>query len=218
MKKLLLLLLAYAVGGAIINVAVAWVGTWLQRNSVSHSMSESERASLWNVNAPQEWPRAGPMFGTKHVSGFTDYRVIGARPAHVSPQFTEVTSYIPRYDLIICDQGWPCRATRAMDFVCQDSETSPEMRWQRQGILLTSTDSRVFGLKPLWPGFAINTIFYAAILWLLFAAPGFVRRRLRVRRGQCPACAYPVGASDVCTECGAQLKSRNAETQKAEIT
>jgi hypothetical protein len=39
-------------------------------------------------------------------------------------------------------------------------------------------------------------------LWLLFAAPGWVRRRIRARRGQCPACAYPVGASTVCTECG----------------
>jgi hypothetical protein len=59
--------------------------------------------------------------------------------------------------------------------------------------------------SPLWPGFAINTIFYAAILWLLFTVPRFVRRRIRARGGQCPACAYPVGASDVCTECGAAV-------------
>jgi hypothetical protein len=61
-----------------------------------------------------------------------------------------------------------------------------------------------------WP-VAINTVFYAAILWVLFAALG-IRRWRRIRRGQCPACAYPVGSSDVCTECGAELK------QKAEST
>jgi hypothetical protein len=58
---------------------------------------------------------------------------------------------------------------------------------------------------PLWPGFAVNTLFYAAILWLLFAARLLLpwwRRRRRIRRGLCPACAYPVGTSPVCTECG----------------
>ena len=29
-----------------------------------------------------------------------------------------------------------------------------------------------------------------AILWLLFAAPGFVGRRIRIKCGQCPACGY----------------------------
>jgi hypothetical protein len=54
---------------------------------------------------------------------------------------------------------------------------------------------------PLWPEFAINTVFYASILWMLFAGPGWIRRRVRIKRGLCPACAYSVGASDVCTEC-----------------
>ena len=58
---------------------------------------------------------------------------------------------------------------------------------------------------PLWPGFAINTVFYAAILWVLFFVPGLVKRTLRRRRDLCPACAYPVRTSKVCTECGKQL-------------
>ncbi|MCI0362376.1 MAG: hypothetical protein L0219_00750 [Phycisphaerales bacterium] len=65
-------------------------------------------------------------------------------------------------------------------------------------------------MLPIWPGFAINTIFYAAILWggwLLFAAPGLVRRRRRIKRGLCPACAYPIGASATCTECGKAIPS-----------
>ena len=61
---------------------------------------------------------------------------------------------------------------------------------------------RLIPLKPLWPGFAINTVFYAAVLWLLLICPGRLRRFLRLRRGLCPACAYPIGTSDVCTECG----------------
>jgi hypothetical protein len=52
----------------------------------------------------------------------------------------------------------------------------------------------------------VNTIFYAAILWVLFTAPGSIRRWRRVRRGLCPACAYPVGVWGTCTECGGPLK------------
>ncbi len=52
----------------------------------------------------------------------------------------------------------------------------------------------------------INTIFYAVMRWLLFAAPGFVRRRYRIKRGLCPSCAYPVGESDLCSECGKPVR------------
>ena len=52
-------------------------------------------------------------------------------------------------------------------------------------------------------GFAINTLFYAGVLWVLFCGPFALRRMIRRRRGQCPACAYPIGQSPVCTECGA---------------
>ena len=79
-----------------------------------------------------------------------------------------------------------------------------------------SADSlKALAWQPLWPGFAINTIFYAAIVWMLYAAPvklhHVARRNRRIKRGQCPACAYPVGASDVCTECGKPVTPKSVE-------
>ena len=65
-------------------------------------------------------------------------------------------------------------------------------------------------MRPIWPGFAINTVFYAGILWLLVAIPARVRRWRRTRRGLCAKCAYPVGASEVCTECGAAIRPGGA--------
>jgi hypothetical protein len=72
-------------------------------------------------------------------------------------------------------------------------------------------------LLPLWPtfaGFAINTLFYASILlggWLLFVAPFALRRRIRTKRGLCPACGYNLrgspATSDACPECGGTLPS-----------
>ncbi len=71
------------------------------------------------------------------------------------------------------------------------------MKWLEQ------TELDTFPYRPIWPGFALNTLFYAALLWLLFLlAPRQIRRHVRVRRGLCPACGYPVGESAVCSECG----------------
>jgi hypothetical protein len=58
----------------------------------------------------------------------------------------------------------------------------------------------------IWSGFAINTIFYAAALWFIFAIPATVKRLRRRRRGQCIHCGYdlrgqPTGSAK-CPECG----------------
>lgn len=67
---------------------------------------------------------------------------------------------------------------------------------------------RTMPIRPIWGGFAANTVFYASVLWILVAASGAVRRRVRVRRGLCPACAYPTGSSAACSECGRPVASR----------
>ena len=81
----------------------------------------------------------------------------------------------------------------------------------RNGILLpvninmyTVYDIRALPLRPIWPGFAINTIFYAAILWLLTLGPFTARRMIRRKRGQCIKCGYDLrGTSEGgCPECG----------------
>jgi hypothetical protein len=66
-------------------------------------------------------------------------------------------------------------------------------------------------LRPLWPGFAINTVFYAAILWMLFAVTGAMRGWRRAKRGLCVKCGYDLrgrGAnSTACPECGAAVRA-----------
>jgi len=59
--------------------------------------------------------------------------------------------------------------------------------------------------RYFWVPFAINTLFYAGVLWMLFAGPFALRRKIRRRRSRCPQCAYPIGQSPVCTECGAAV-------------
>ena len=58
-------------------------------------------------------------------------------------------------------------------------------------------------MRPIWPGFAINTIFYAALLWLLVWGPFAMRRFIRRKRGLCVTCGYDLRHADhdACPEC-----------------
>jgi len=63
----------------------------------------------------------------------------------------------------------------------------------------------VLPILPIWPGFLINTAFYAAITWLLIRGPFAPRRLIRRRRGLCVKCGYQLGHAEhgACPECGA---------------
>ena len=63
---------------------------------------------------------------------------------------------------------------------------------------------RALPLRPIWPGFAVNTLLYAAVLWLLTCGPLLVRRVVRRKRGLCPGCGYDLrhGGHGACPECG----------------
>jgi len=58
--------------------------------------------------------------------------------------------------------------------------------------------------RPIWPGFAINTVFYAVILWLLIRGPFVLRRHVRQWRGRCVKCGYDLrdNLDAGCPECG----------------
>ncbi len=69
-------------------------------------------------------------------------------------------------------------------------------------------------LRPLWPGFAINTLVFAGaawLVWLMLAAGMSLQRRLRCR---CGNCGYPIGISPVCTECGRKVRMRDRTLAK----
>lgn len=65
-------------------------------------------------------------------------------------------------------------------------------------------------LRPLWPGFVVNSLFFAVVPWLawwLWVMPTRLQRRWR---GRCGRCAYPIGTSPVCTECGFKVRPPRA--------
>ena len=132
--------------------------------------------------------------------------------------------------------GWPCRsvcgerweAERGWDRYVVNPQVGanilalpkPEHERHMLSILRPAAQGkgsfRIIPLRPSWPGFAINTVFYAAIVWALFVVPGNIKRRQRIKRNKCGRCAYPLGASSVCSECGTPVKSARNHPQMSQ--
>jgi hypothetical protein len=177
----------YSLGGAAI---VLW-----QVDVPAKEMHRGGRSLSWPAPEPDElpgWSRAAHVYETgdpiKSQSG-THYK-------HVIENV----------------RGWPCYSLRstytkphpdAVITVLEGIELTP---WTPAAV--GWPEPRILPTALIWPGFAVNTIFYATLLWLPFV----LRRFVRVRRGLCPACAYPRGESDVCSECGKALAIRASAT------
>lgn len=57
-------------------------------------------------------------------------------------------------------------------------------------------------LMPLWPGFVMNTLCFAAALMLVRVGLRAAITRHRRRRQRCATCGYPLAALSTCPECG----------------
>lgn len=119
--------------------------------------------------------------------------------------------------------GWPLRSMRCWHENLVGIPSSRMMATAgpvtiHHGIELgqaaSPNNARVLPLYPAWGGFALNTLFYAVIFGLVYIAVGALRRHRRLRRGLCPICAYPIGVSAVCTECGHALKRPAEQPQR----
>jgi hypothetical protein len=206
LMMLVLLLLAWGVAGAIVNVAVAW------------------GCVLWSV------PEEGVEFelareDTERMIIARDVTVLYSdQPVARGQRSTGLTFIDLALDAsdrqglslwsMITHAGLPCRSLTGE--LTSRGTTADEVYggFKVKGAIEIPDSIRasrsftgLLPLRPIWPGFAINTVFYAGVLWLLFAAPFALRRRRRIKRGLCPKCAYPVGTSAVCTECGAAVKA-----------
>jgi hypothetical protein len=201
--KLGLLLLA----GAIINVAVAWaLSARPYETGQSYNWLPSEDDIAW-------WKQNAPL-------GF------GPSPAGVTGSFR-----FGRYSLFMHEQLWS-EANRTLGSNClreMDGWPFVSLEWEawvdrkarvvheRHALVLpqqwpfpTSRSVRL-PTQPIVLGTILNTLIYALVTALLFQFLTSLRRLIRIKRGLCPACAYPVGTNEKCTECGNRVTPRSVE-------
>lgn len=103
--------------------------------------------------------------------------------------------------------GWPLLALRG-------SRREVAGSYEHNGCIplpamIRPSSDRPLLFIPTFPGFVINTILYAILLfglYITFHALSQQRQKRRRMRGLCGGCGYPIGQSSVCTECGETLR------------
>jgi hypothetical protein len=207
-KRWALRICVFLLLGAIVNVAVAWTCTRFARFSEDVDLGEADVFALFAGREMLLRPSRRLDGHLQHGGGLrmTEADAMESQQADNG----QWSAY-----LLLFDAGWPLTTLRA------EWRGAAPMKALDASIHLyrgmeTSGEARdgqffhgrfVYPTEPIWPGFAINTLFYAGVLWLLFAGPFALRRRRRIKRGLCPKCAYPIGDSAICTECGAPVRS-----------
>jgi hypothetical protein len=199
MKRVLVRVCVFLLLGAIINIAVAWAFNTRYIGGAGVEFTpgaESEPFTWWMRNAP-----AG--FAPRPAVGFSQCG-IGRESVLLAERISDDVNPTFGNNVFRCRYGWPWRSMERARWVDRKARTLlvrnelPLPGWW-------PWEGRGLSTRPVWPGFAINSVFYAFVLWLLFAALLALRRGRRTKRGLCPQCAYDLRAtqSSVCPECGA---------------
>ncbi len=211
MKRRLLIVAVFLLAGAVVNVAVAWGCAAWAPSVVSAgvkpiSLDGWPEDSLWLVEQmpvaePGRWttPRGSKRSGIGVEEEKVSLKYVPAGHANLPPFGTNYSRFVRR-----CCAGLPLLSLegfRASGWVQASQGALSAPRW-------FALPMRLLPLQPIWSGFLVNTLLYAAVLWLLWGGPFRLRRFIRVKRGLCPKCTYPMGESDVCSECGKMLPGR----------
>jgi len=229
--------------GAVVNVAVAWGLAMVKRPVASYERTGQYRSRDKNpdlVMEQVEWAgysRLTWVGGLPNFEGAPGTDLLMAmgedwRPKAVFPPTWSRIDWHNRgspESLVLAIEsatGWPQLTMASFGFL-ESHGIRIELASQSGLALDQWTESfetpRIIPLRPIWPGFAINTLFYAAVCWMLFAVPGVLRRKRRRRRGRCVHCGYdlrghasadptaPSEPSTACPECGKPLSPRRGE-------
>ncbi len=231
MKRCLFKLALFLILGAMVNVAVAWglaisvdlstapfsaEGTSLA-DPPAWSFVTYRRPGVWSVFAAavttEEHARVG-MFpsGVLDADSFFRHTYPWRQPVPERlPSWSSVrrrpSVKFPKIEMIIEEaRGLPLLSLRYEKHwygsIPYPADWGIEL-WRHRSAAWSSFAVVVLPLRPIWPGFATNTIFYAAILWLLTLGPFTARRMIRRKQGRCIKCGYDLReTSGGCPECG----------------
>ena len=179
-------------------MAVAWGCVLCDGRGVKRD--EQQEVFEWSRGVPQDWPRP---YSRTLFQGF------GHNTLSESVLLT-VGHRGVRYELAMHRAGWPVLAVGCTERVRERYDKSGFNPLERttDGFtfpFLWSGDDRtsVLPVLPLFTGFLVDTVFYGVLASVVWSTPGFVRRRVRRRRGRCLRCGYELKGLVPCPECGA---------------
>jgi len=215
------IILAFLLVGIALNVAVAWVCIGGLDEGYTEVFSADDAGRYWfvhqlkcigltriNSSWSSGWGRkAGrpPAAAERHLPNW-----VPRTPPNYSLDSNVESSRIDQAS------GFPYLAMASHGLVRFTGDPPRMLESEVHGLELSpfgpyGGDGQALPLRPLWPGFALNTLCYAllsVLLWLLMVqGSGRFRRLRRRRRGHCTNCGYDLrgtsGGGGVCPECGA---------------
>lgn len=177
--------------GVVLTVGVAWgIATWPLGPSVE--LRSAHKADVeWTIPEAGKWPSS--CWESVDTRG-PGVRVI-SRSWQMRTEYRRSTG-LPMYSLDL--YLW----SRPIQGASMGISPSKGLIGGVKNPLKRERIWRRLPLRPIWSGFAINTLFYACLSWLVLFAPFAVRRHLRGRRGACGRCGYDLANLDACPECG----------------
>ena len=207
-------LLMLAAGFAV-NLAVAWGGQWAAARPWSRDRFFDPPGAYfenppirWVRPAPGDWPAADREMGIRQW--VQDERFVSSGLGSIVPPGVQISSGgLSTVEQAYFAAGWPMRSvhwwanidnrgvaaggTPVIEYI-GNVEWPAWLAWHARG--------GSFAVRPIWGGLVTNTVCYAVMAGVIGVLIRRVVRLRRVRRRLCPACAYPTGASSVCSECG----------------
>jgi hypothetical protein len=222
-KRWAFTILLFLVLGAIVNVAVAWALVACVNLTKSPRLVglAGDGVSRWQGMAHASiggylftstwWPNNLPPFATQAPKAaiVPEWAPVG----HVSPWTAQDTDRNKTHNDLIDARGWPMLSLLSWEEHHEGTTTRRagiDLKFWPWHVANGRTVSRVLPTRPIWPGVAINTVFYAGVLWLLFGAPFALRKWRRIKRGFCVKCGYDLrqqpSDSSVCPECGTTVR------------
>jgi hypothetical protein len=222
--------------GAATNVVVAWglaiSGSmeWLDVPPIQTFSLASDAAWLRPVPAGWPPPQQGSGFESRWwryrslvAERWPDDRSIFGRPGPADGQYDTWTLNENRY-------GWP-RKSLATWGTSEEHELSAMVvgpsgiKWTRTPVgapvpgrlhaawvLPFEYGSKLaLPLRPAFPGFGFNTVFYGALAWMVVRGPVLLQRWRRRRTGRCIRCGYNLAGlppATPCPECGHQTRAQ----------
>ena len=208
MKRWIFKLVVFLLLGAVATTLVAWSLSAYQPLAMDWAWAdpvETTQEPLWQFGTYSR--RGGMQLGSQVVMN----RRRTSKPLQQAPHWSRASvaptreDFEARLHVLETAHGWP-KLSHFHRKTTQRGDWRGNVEWRVQVPWFPRNGrktTRALPLAPIWPGFAINTIFYATILWLPFA-PFQLRRYVRVKRGCCINCGYDLRGdfSAGCPECG----------------
>ena len=196
MRRWTLHILLCLILGAITTVAVAWGLAWLDRDD--WAFSEERELDRTSAGARVEnWLETYGRIDSDECDWLTGRWRVGDGSDVIEIGYLVPDS--PMDSLTIQTAGWPKRCMDGgthWDFDYETEFAGEEVQW----IARFPTTAIVLDglpLRPIWPGFVIDTVFYAAIWFGVFFGFTSGKRFLRAKRGRCPRCGYDLRGQKV---------------------